>query len=311
MNSVVMIDVEGRHHPDAAQGRPVPSGDRPPAPCRLPAHRRACDGDRRGAGALRRRGEESPRPQARRRAQHRPPRARAGLRRRQDARRHRHRPAGLDIGNSIHISHVTLPDGTKSAIDDRDFTIATIVAPSAIKSEAAEAEAGSRRRAGRRGPRRRRRRRRRSLRDPSLADELDQFLFGVNRRRFRASVAPERCETGGSSRCRSGSALAIPARNMRCTGTTSASWRPTPSPKSHGFDPPQEGLRRLVAPGPDRRPQILLLKPATFMNESGRAVGEAMRFFKSRHRGRHRLPRRARPRAVQGQGEGRRRHRRP
>ena len=49
--------------------------------------------------------------------------------------------AGLDIGDSIHISHVTLPAGTTSAITDRDFTIATIVAPSGVKSEAAEAAA--------------------------------------------------------------------------------------------------------------------------------------------------------------------------
>jgi large subunit ribosomal protein L25 len=47
--------------------------------------------------------------------------------------------AGLDIGDSIHISSVNLPEGTKSAIDDRDFTVATIVAPSAVKAEEAEA----------------------------------------------------------------------------------------------------------------------------------------------------------------------------
>ena len=47
---------------------------------------------------------------------------------------------GLDIGDSIHISNIDLPKGAKSAIDDRDFTIATIVAPSAMKSEEAEAE---------------------------------------------------------------------------------------------------------------------------------------------------------------------------
>ena len=41
---------------------------------------------------------------------------------------------GFDVGDSIHISHVTLPSGSKSAITDRDFTIATIVAPSALKS---------------------------------------------------------------------------------------------------------------------------------------------------------------------------------
>jgi large subunit ribosomal protein L25 len=48
--------------------------------------------------------------------------------------------AGLEVGASIHISSVTLPDGVKSAIDDRDFTIATIVAPSALKSSEGEGE---------------------------------------------------------------------------------------------------------------------------------------------------------------------------
>ncbi len=47
---------------------------------------------------------------------------------------------GLDIGDSIHISDVKLPKGSKSAIDDRDFTIATVVAPSAMKSEESDTE---------------------------------------------------------------------------------------------------------------------------------------------------------------------------
>jgi large subunit ribosomal protein L25 len=48
---------------------------------------------------------------------------------------------GLDVGDSIHISHVSLPEGSESAITDRDFTIATIVAPSALtQSERAEGE---------------------------------------------------------------------------------------------------------------------------------------------------------------------------
>jgi large subunit ribosomal protein L25 len=42
---------------------------------------------------------------------------------------------GFDVGESIHISHVKLPEGSKSAITDRDFTIATIVAPSGLKSQ--------------------------------------------------------------------------------------------------------------------------------------------------------------------------------
>jgi large subunit ribosomal protein L25 len=46
---------------------------------------------------------------------------------------------GLDIGDSIHISQVILPKGAKAAIDDRDFTVATVVAPSAMKAEEDEA----------------------------------------------------------------------------------------------------------------------------------------------------------------------------
>jgi large subunit ribosomal protein L25 len=50
--------------------------------------------------------------------------------------------AGYDIGDSIHISAVTLPEGSLSAIDDRDYTIATLVAPSALRqAESAEDEA--------------------------------------------------------------------------------------------------------------------------------------------------------------------------
>ena len=49
---------------------------------------------------------------------------------------------GFDVGDSIHISSVTLPEGVKPTID-RDFTIATIAAPSGLKSEAAEGEAAA------------------------------------------------------------------------------------------------------------------------------------------------------------------------
>lgn len=49
--------------------------------------------------------------------------------------------AGLDINDAAHISNVELPDGVHPTIDDRDFTIATIAAPSAVKAEAAEEQA--------------------------------------------------------------------------------------------------------------------------------------------------------------------------
>ena len=42
--------------------------------------------------------------------------------------------SGYDVGDSIHISAVKLPAGVKPAITDRDFTIATVVAPSGLRS---------------------------------------------------------------------------------------------------------------------------------------------------------------------------------
>lgn len=42
--------------------------------------------------------------------------------------------SGYDVGDSIHISAVTLPKGAAPTITDRDFTIATVVAPSGLRS---------------------------------------------------------------------------------------------------------------------------------------------------------------------------------
>lgn len=47
---------------------------------------------------------------------------------------------GFEVGDSIHISAVKLPSGVKPVID-RDFTIATIAAPSGLKSQEAAEEA--------------------------------------------------------------------------------------------------------------------------------------------------------------------------
>lgn len=47
--------------------------------------------------------------------------------------------ATADVGDTIHISAVTLPDGVTPTITDRDFTVATIAAPSALRSSETEA----------------------------------------------------------------------------------------------------------------------------------------------------------------------------
>ena len=47
---------------------------------------------------------------------------------------------GTDLGDTIHISSVKLPEDVKPTITDRDFTIATIAAPAGLKSSEDEAE---------------------------------------------------------------------------------------------------------------------------------------------------------------------------
>lgn len=48
--------------------------------------------------------------------------------------------AGFDIGDSVHISNVKLPEGVRPTITDRDFTIVSIVPPS-TEPEPGEGEA--------------------------------------------------------------------------------------------------------------------------------------------------------------------------
>lgn len=42
---------------------------------------------------------------------------------------------GLEIGDAVHISSVALPENVTPTIQDRDFTVATVVAPSGLRSE--------------------------------------------------------------------------------------------------------------------------------------------------------------------------------
>lgn len=50
---------------------------------------------------------------------------------------------GLDIGDSIHASALKLPEGVELTISDRDFTIATIAAPTLKTEEEEDAEAAA------------------------------------------------------------------------------------------------------------------------------------------------------------------------
>ena len=48
--------------------------------------------------------------------------------------------SGHDVGDSIHIDEVKLPEGARPTIE-RNFVIANIAAPSALRSDEHEAEA--------------------------------------------------------------------------------------------------------------------------------------------------------------------------
>jgi peptidyl-tRNA hydrolase, PTH1 family len=50
--------------------------------------------------------------------------------------------------------------------------------------------------------------------------------------------------------------------------------------KRHGFPPWRRRFQGVAAEGPIGRKKVLLLLPGTYMNESGRAVAEAMHFYK-------------------------------
>jgi large subunit ribosomal protein L25 len=51
--------------------------------------------------------------------------------------------SGLDIGDTITISKIDLPEGTRPMIMDRDFMIANISAPSGLRSAEGEEEPGA------------------------------------------------------------------------------------------------------------------------------------------------------------------------
>lgn len=49
--------------------------------------------------------------------------------------------ADFDVGDSVHISAAAMPEGAEPTITDRDFTVATIIAPGGASEEEEEAEA--------------------------------------------------------------------------------------------------------------------------------------------------------------------------
>ena len=69
-------------------------------------------------------------------------------------------------------------------------------------------------------------------------------------------------------------------RNTAPTGTTSASWRSIELPNATASALGARNSTALVSEGTIGTERITLLKPETYMNDSGRAVGDAQRFLK-------------------------------
>ena len=147
---------------------------------------------------------------------------------------------GTDIGDSIHISAVTLPKGVKPVISDRDFTIATVASSSAMKPEAAETKKCGCSRSSRRGIIS-------TLRRPNHA-----CLCWSRQSGREICQAPAQCRLHGGG-------------------------RDCPPPWLFALE---KKFQALIAEGNLGGEKIVLIKPQTFMNLSGQSVGEALRFYK-------------------------------
>ena len=114
-----------------------------------------------------------------------------------------------------------------------------------------------------------------------------------------------------AERCASSSASAIPAPATPGTGTTSASWPSDAIARAHRAAPWRRRFQGEAAEATIGGERVLILKPQTYMNESGRAVARGAALLQDPARRRDGLLRRARPAAGQAAGEGRRRQCRP
>ena len=145
---------------------------------------------------------------------------------------------GLEIGHSIHLSTLAVPEGVRVVSRDKNATVASIAAPTVVREAAAQAAAdaaaaaaapvvegcgGSRCGARRHG--------RGSGCGCSGARLRRQVPLRLRRPAARPRLRPrsKRRASAPSVRCFCWSASAIPGRAMRGTGTMSDSWRWTRS----------------------------------------------------------------------------------
>ena len=174
----------------------------------------------------------------------------------------------LEIGDNVKISNIELPEGATPTITDRDFTIATIAGRSSTASTDDEAAEGE----GKCSRGRRRSRRRRGL-IRSLRAWLARFLTGQ-------SQPTPRGETPVLILVGQGNPGAKYAGNRHNFGFMVIDR----IAEDYGFGPWRSKFSGQAAEGfveaGGTRIKLLLLKPETFYNETGRAASEAVRFYK-------------------------------
>ena len=206
-----------------------------------------------------------------------------------------------------------LPEGCKAVSSKSDLTVVTIVPPTVMCEETPPRRRRGRRRACAARGSRQGRRSGQGRAPPAPQPPPSPPARSKARAPspgFRARGRGSRASDSGAP-CSSSRNSAIRARRTRATATTSASWRSRRSPRAHRFGPFRARFSGLASEGTIGGERVLLLAPQTYMNKSGRSVGEALRFHKLDLARPHRPSRRTRPRARQGPGQGRRRRRRP
>ena len=139
---LVNVEIDGTTHRTLAARRAARSDHRSAAACRFPARQRRHQDHGGRAGAIHQRGNLARHP-PRRHAQHRASRDRSRLPGREHSRPLTISLEGLEIGDSIHIGAVKLPEGTRPTLA-RNFTVASIAAPTAVRDEQVAAACGGR-----------------------------------------------------------------------------------------------------------------------------------------------------------------------
>ena len=182
--------------------------------------------------------------------------------------------SGMAIGDTVRLAELPVQEGIKFLDDPEETVLATVTMPTRfVEPEIEEVEGEEARAArgrgagGRRGPRARR------LPRPSAERRL-------RRARHRRGVACV-CFVGANAPRRSTCWSRVSAIPGRSTSGRATTWAGSSSTSSRGGTaaPGARSSREAVGDA-SRRARLALLKPETYMNESGRSVGAAMRFFK-------------------------------